>query len=115
MDHSINLNTVKRPTFTVTMMDEENTTLRVKMPDLDMFKELEEAAAMVDDVEAGKSNTDSVEALYDFLAKTLSCNRDYKTVTADELRGKYGMELEDVILVYRAYVKFITAVIKEKN
>ena len=115
MEHVIDLNTVKRPTLTVTLMDEEKTTLHVKLPTFEMFKEMQNAADVVDAVEAGKGDEDSAVTLYHFLAKCLSCNREYKTVTAHELQNKYGMELEYVILVYRAYINFIADVIKEKN
>lgn len=115
MEHVLNLNTVKRPTFMLTLTDDENTTLRVMMPTVALFKEMQTAAEMVDAVEAGAGDEAGISVLYDVLARLLSCNRDYKAVTAEELRGKYNMELEDVLLVYREYMKFISGVIKEKN
>lgn len=109
----LNLNTVQRPTLDLTLMDEEQTVLRVKMPTLDMFKEMQNTASALDGVEDG--DKDSVDALYEMLAKLLSCNRDRIKVTATELRGKYNIDLESAILVFRAYVDFITSITRAKN
>lgn len=109
----LNLNTVKRPTLDLTLMDEEQTLLRVKMPTLDMFKEMQEMTSSLDGVDDG--DKDSAVALYDMLAKLLSNNRDRIKVTAAELKGKYGVDLDSAILVFRAYVDFITSIINAKN
>ena len=109
----LNLNTVKRPTLDLTMMDEEQTLLRVKIPTLDMFKEMQNMSSALDGVEDG--DKDSVDALYEMLARLLSCNRDRIKVTATELRGKYNIDLESAILVFRAYVDFITSILNAKN
>ncbi len=109
----LNLNTVQRPTLDLTLMDEEQTVLRVKTPTLDLFKELQALSAGLDGAEDGEK--DSVDALYDILARLLSFNRDRVKVTAEELRGKYNVDLESAILVYKAYVNFITSIMREKN
>ena len=111
----LNLNTVQRPTLNLTMMDEEQTVLRVKVPTLDMFKKVQAMSSSLDGVESG--DKDSEEALYEVLAHLLSCNRDYIKVTADELKtdGKYHLDLEDAILVFRAYVNFISSIANAKN
>lgn len=109
----LNLNTVKRPTLDLTMMDEEQTLLRVKVPTLDMFKEVQSMSSQLDGVEDG--DKDSEAALYEILSRLLSCNRDYIKVTAADLKGKYRMDLEDAVLVFRAYVSFIASITNEKN
>lgn len=109
----LNLNTVQRPTLDLTLMDEEQTLLRVKMPTLDMFKEMQAMSSALGGVEDG--DKDSVDALYGMLAKLLSCNRDRIKITAEELKGKYNIDLESAILVFRAYVDFITSITRAKN
>lgn len=109
----LNLNTVQRPTLDLTMMDDEQTMLRVKMPTLDQFKEVQALAASLDGVEDG--DAESAKALYVVLSRLLSCNRDYIKVTPEELKGKYKMDLEDAIIVFRAYVNFITSIASAKN
>lgn len=109
----LNLNTVQRPTFKLTMMDDEQTVLRVKMPSKAMFKELAESDATVSGAEKG--DKDSAEDMYVLVARLLSHNLDFITVTPEELESKYRMELEDVILTYRAYVDFVLSFVKAKN
>ena len=113
----LNLNTVQRPTLNLTMMDDEQTVLRVKMPTQEMFKELQNNAGALD--AAADGDADSTDYLYEQLARLLSNNRDHIMVTATELKkgkkSKYHMDLEDAILVYRAYFDFITTTIKAKN
>lgn len=109
----LNLNTVQRPTLDLTLMDDEQTVLRVKMPTLDMFKEMQSVSSALDGVEDG--DKDSVDALYEMLAGLLSNNRDRIKVTAEELRGKYKIDLESAIIVFRAYVDFITSITRAKN
>lgn len=113
----LNLNTVKRPTLDLTMMDEEQTLLRVKMPTQEMFRELQTNAGLLD--AAADGDKDSTDYLFEQLANLLSNNRDHITVTATELKkgknSKYHMDLEDAILVYRAYFNFINSIISAKN
>lgn len=111
----LNLNTVQRPTLNLTMMNEEQTVLRVKVPTLNQFKEVQALYSKLDGVEDG--DKDSEDALYEVLARLLSCNRDHIKVTADELKkdGKYHLDLEDAILVFRAYVDFIASIANAKN
>lgn len=109
----LNLNTVQRPTLDLTMMDDEQTVLRIKVPTLDQFKEVQAMSDSLDGVEDG--DKESIDALYEVLSRLLSCNRDYVKVTAEELRGKYKMDLEDAILVFRAYVNFIKSISSAKN
>lgn len=113
----LNLNTVKRPTLDLTMMDDEQTVLRVKMPTQEMFKELQTNAGLLD--AAAEGDRDSTDYLFDQLARLLSNNRDHITVTATDLKkgkdSKYHMDLEDAILVYRAYFNFISSIVNAKN
>lgn len=109
----LNLNTVQRPTLKLTLMDEEQTVLRVKVPTLDMFKEMQSMASSLKGVESGEQ--ESVDTLYEVLARLLSVNRDYRKVTADELRNKYNVDLESAIIVFKAYMDFISAIANGKN
>lgn len=112
-EHVLNLNTAKRPVFTLTLMDAEETTLHVKVPSMDLFKELQASASELDKLNEGDPET--VDMVYDLTARLLSCNREHITLTPDELRGKYNMELEDLLLVFSGYMGFLTDIANEKN
>lgn len=113
MNRSLNLNTAKRPTFELTMMDDDETTIHVKVPELDLFKELQ---AMSDDLnEADENDPDVLDSIFDFLARLLSCNRENVAITSAELVGKYNMDFESALLVINEYVGFLTDVVNAKN
>lgn len=113
MNRSLNLNTAKRPTFELTMMDENETTLHVKVPELELFKELQ---AMSDDLNEADENDPAVmDGIFDFLARLLSCNRENITITSAEMVDKYNMDFESALLVINEYVGFLTDIVNAKN
>ena len=113
MNRTLNLNTAKRPTFELTLMDENETTLHVKVPSLALFKELQ---AMSDDLNAlDDSDTSALDAVYDLLARLLSCNRENLTLSGAELTNKYNVDFESALLVISEYVSFLTDIVNAKN
>ena len=112
-NRSLNLNTAARPTFELTMMDDDETVLHVKVPELEVFKELQ---AVADDMnEMDESDAAALDEMYDFIARLLSCNREKLTITAEELTGKYKMDFESALLVISEYVDFLTDIVNTKN
>jgi superfamily II DNA or RNA helicase len=58
---------------------------------------------------------ESVELCYDLAARLINCNRSFITVTAEELRKKYGLDLEGLVVFYSAYADFIQEINSAKN
>ena len=112
-EHTLNLNTAKRPVFTLTLMDDDETTLHVKVPEMELFKEIQAMASELDALNDGSPEAE--DTIYDITSRILSCNREKLTVTADELRGKYRLGLEEVLLVYGSYTEFLTDIVQQKN
>ena len=114
MSRVLDLNSVKRPTLDLTLQDEGRTKVRISMPSEGLMQELQNMAPeMVDIMKTG--DKDGVLAIYDLAARLISCNRDFLTITAEELRSKYRMDLESALIFFSAYLDFIEAIIKEKN
>lgn len=109
----LDLNSVKRPTLELTLMDDERTVLRVKTPPESMIQELQDLKDDLHKLETG--DRDAVEMIYDLAARLLSHNRDFIKVTTADLRGKYRVDLESLILIYSAYLDFINSLTNEKN
>ena len=109
-EHVLNLNTAKRPAFTLTLMDDEQTTLHINTPSMDMFKELQAVATELSMLDDDDPETESMA--YDFTARLLSCNRERITITPEELRGKYNMDLDSLLLVYEGYMGFLNDIAK---
>ena len=110
---ALDLNNVSRPTLELTMMDDDRTVLRVKTPPEEMIQELQAMRNDLAKLETG--DLSAVGMIYDLAGRLLSYNRDFIKVTAEDLRGKYRVDLESLILIYGAYLDFINALTNAKN
>lgn len=114
MAHSLDFNSIKKPVLRLTMKDEARTVIRVTTPRASLIDRL---VANLDDLESilrGKDK-ESIKAAFDLVADLISCNLDFLTVTGDELRTKYGMELDDMVIFVNAYLDFINELQNAKN
>lgn len=111
---TLNFNQIQRPTLTLTMMDENKTTIEVTTPTMGLLEELE--AALPEFTTVAKSgNKAAVQAIYDLAARLINCNLSFIEVTADDLLGKYHMGLDYMQIFFSAYMDFISEIYKEKN
>lgn len=114
MARVLDLNTVKRPTLDLTLQDTERTTLRLTTPTEALVDELKNLTT--EDLQKLQTgDREAVETIYSLAARLISCNRDFVEVTAEELRGKYRMDLETAAIFFVAYLDFITEVGNQKN
>lgn len=110
----LNFNQIQRPSVELTMMDVEQTVIRVTTPSVDLLEELEAALPEFEKV-ARSGNKEAVLAIYDLAARLINCNLSFITVTADELRTKYNMGLDLMQIFFSAYMDFVNEIYKEKN
>lgn len=113
MNRKLDLNAIQRPTFELTLMDENRTTVHVKTPSVNKFREMLAVATEIEKVDA--SSEETVELIYSFLAGVLSCNREVLTITPKELLEKYNVDLDAALLIYREYIGFLNDITAEKN
>lgn len=111
--HVLDLNTIERPTLRLTLTDKEKTTLNLIVPDLDTVQEMQAVLPLLSSFKNG--DLGQLGVVYETTAKLLSCNAEGVTVTADDLRGKYRMRSEALIVLYSAYADFIASVSNAKN
>ncbi|MBR5862250.1 MAG: hypothetical protein IKZ08_02875 [Bacteroidales bacterium] len=114
MARVLDLNTAARPTLELTMQDEDKTLFRVSTPTEGLLEELKSITPEMQAV-IEKGDEQGVKEIYELAAKLISCNRDFKKVTGEELRGKYRMDLESAILFFNAYLDFINELTNAKN
>lgn len=114
MNRTLDLNTAKRPTLELTLQDEARTTIRISTPTEGLIEEVQQLSPdMLDIIREG--NQEGISMVYDLAAKLMSCNRDLRKFTGEELREKYNMDLESAVLFFSAYMDFITDITNEKN
>lgn len=111
---SLNFNQIHRPVLELTMADEAQTVIKVTTPNEALVRELEASLPELKGVlEAG--DEESIRACYDLVARLINCNRSFITVTADQLREQYKMDLEYLVMFLSAYMDFIGGIANAKN
>lgn len=106
---------VHRPNILpVRLMDKKQTLINLVPPTLDLQEELEGHRDQLR-VLLGQDNDEMVEALYDLAAKLMSCNRNYKKFTGEQLRTTYRMDVEDLAVFYLQYSAYLEEIEHAKN
>lgn len=111
MAKTLDFNSIKRPTLPVVMMDEERTQIRLSTPTEAMVEELQ---AILPEL-TRESDANAIALWYELAAKLFSCNFDGIVVTTQDLRGKYRMGSDHLIIFFSAYTDFINEISNAKN
>lgn len=110
----LDFNTVERPVLELIMQDEERTHIKVGTPTESLVEELAELAPQLEKVLQAE-DADSIAAIYDLAARLINCNRSFIKVTPEDLRGKFRMNFESLVIFFGAYVDFINEITSAKN
>lgn len=111
----LDLNDVQQlPTLELTLQDADKTTLLVTIPTEGLINELESSGPQLTAV-LSKGTKEGVDMAFDLAARLISCNRNGRTITGQELREVYGMRFETLLVFYSAYMDFIDEVKNLKN
>ena len=111
MAKRLDFNSIQRPTLEITMCDKDKTEFRLVAPSEALIEKLEAVGPeMVEIMEKGDLN--SIRAVFDLAAELISCNDEGKQVTADDLRDKYKLRLDAMIVFFSIYLDFIDEEIK---
>lgn len=111
---TLDFNTVERPTLRLIMQDEARTEINVTMPAEGLIEELQFVRPKFEAMATGGDKFDARQ-LYELAAKLMSSNRELRTLTAEDLAGKYRMNMESLVIFFGAYVDFVEAVQNLKN
>lgn len=114
MAKKLDFNSVEPLVLELTMKDEARTVIRVSTPTEALVEELQHVASKLSAAVKGKSEA-STESIYDLAARLISCNLDDLKVTKEDLRDKYRMNLENLLIFFGAYIDFINEITHEKN
>lgn len=114
MAKTLDFNKLNRPVLQLVMQDDEKTVIKVTTPSVDLIEELQ---ATLPELQNNLTTGDrsAIELCYDLAARLMSCNRSFVNVTAEDLREKYRMDLESIIVFYSAYLDFIGEIASAKN
>lgn len=114
MSKTLDFNTLAPQVLTLVMRDDAKTRIDVGVPTEHLVEKLQRVAPhLVRAVNSGEQVEN--RELYELAAHLISCNHNGITVTAEELRDNYRMNLEMMVAFYNAYVGFINEITNEKN
>lgn len=110
----LDLNALDQPVLEVKLRDDARTIFRLTTPTTGLVERFvaakEELAAVAKTRDVGQ-----IKKLYELTAELISCNAEYITVTAEELRDKYRLTFGDLVVIFAAYLDFIKEFNSAKN
>ena len=108
---SLNFRQFSQPSLPITMNDAEETLFTVTTPSVELVETLEaNKDAIIESISTG--NKDSLDEVWNLAAKLISCNRECRHVTADELKGRYGMTYGMLFAFFKVYEEDLLAEIE---
>lgn len=114
MAKTLDFNVIVPPTLPLVMCDPARTKIDVVAPTEGLVEELGVVGPAMKEALASDEEA-SVPVLYDLAARLISCNKQGLQVTAEELRDKYKLNLEALIVLYNTYTDFLNEVASAKN
>ena len=114
MAKMLNFRHFAQPTLPLAMNDANETPFTLIAPSVELVERLE---ANQETIVATfqKGDRESLDAIWDLAASLISCNRECRQVTADELKGRYGMSYTMLFAFLTAYGEFIAEIESAKN
>lgn len=102
------------PILPVQLLDVNNTLLHITPPTVDLQEELRSRAADLNALLTGGEDEQRT-ALYDLAARLMSCNRNMRKITPEQLRTTYNIDEDDLVIFYQAYADFLREIESAKN
>lgn len=114
MAKTLDFNSIEPRVLELIMRDDNRTRINVSTPTEALVEELQMLAPKLNALIADKDKA-NIADIYDLAARLINCNRSDIRVTAEELRDKYRMNLEALLIFFGAYMDFINEITHEKN
>lgn len=114
MAKGLNFRNFSQPMLPINMNDAEETLFTLVSPTVEMVERLEANKDSIISV-IEKGDRESFNELWKLAADLISCNRENRKVTVEELKGKYGMNYVMLLAFFTVYNEFIGEIENEKN
>lgn len=111
---ALNFNSIQQPTWDVILKDEDQTTVHLLAPSVELVDRL---VAMAPELQEAADNKDgrAIRASYELVAEVMGCNADGFKFTAEELRDKYRLTFVELLMFVNGYMEFIAEIKNAKN
>ena len=110
---SLNFNNVKKTYLTVTLADENNTTIMIGTPTKAIMDDLVLLQSGLETISEDDANVDATDELYSACAKVMSRNKGGIKISKEFLEEIF--DFEDIMILFNAYMDFITEVTSGTN
>ena len=110
MAKALNFNNVKKRYFTVTLADENETTLMISTPSKSI---MDEFISMKDSLVSEDMGEDAIDDLYDLCTKIMNRNKGGIKIAKKDIEDM--LDFEDIILFIKSYTEFINELTNSKN
>lgn len=114
MAKSINFRQFAQPTLPINMNDPEETLFTITAPTVELTERLKENQDTML-VTFQKGDKESLDEIWGLAADLISCNREGRRVTVEDLKGRYGMSYQMLLVFFTAYGEFIAEIEAAKN
>lgn len=114
MAKGLNFRNFNQPTLPINMNDADETLFTITAPTVELVERLEANQEAITAVFA-RGNRESLNEIWELAAALISCNREHRTVTVADLKGKYGVSYEMLYAFILAYSGFIKEIENAKN
>lgn len=111
---ALNFNTLQQPTWAVTLKDEDQTTVHLTAPSVELVDRLVVIAPELEEV-ANTNDGRAARACYELVAELMGCNEEGFKFTAEELRDKYKLAFVELLMFVNGYMEFIAEIKNAKN
>lgn len=113
----LDLNALEQPILELKLRDDNHTTFRLTTPTTKLVERFisakDELVVVAKASDAEKA--EKIKKIFELTAELISCNADYITVTALELKDKYRLNFGDIVVIFAAYKEFIDEISNAKN
>ena len=111
---TLHFNQYRPPILPIEMLDDEHTIIQVVPPTVALQEELRARSA---DLHALLSGGDDEKrtALFDLAARLMSCNRNMRAITPEQLKTTFRLVEEDLVVFFEAYTNFVRRIENAKN
>lgn len=114
MSNLLTFNRHRPPILPVELMDDDHTVLHIMPPTVELQEELRSVDSDFKALLAGGDDEKRV-AFFDLAARLMSCNRNMRKITPEELRKVYRLDEEDLVVFFYAYADFVKGIENLKN
>lgn len=114
MAEAVVFNRHRPPILPLELPDEARTILHIQPPTVELQEELRANKSYLSSL-MSKDDDEVVAGLYDLAARLMSCNRNMKKITAEQLAKQYHLDTEDLVVFYQAYANYLTEIENAKN